>query len=159
MATATNQIWEAFSTLKDQDKLWAWLSQIARHAIVDYYRKRAMVVDPAEAPEDVAEESDEDHNRNAEILSCLSPMIEQLPERYREAILLTDLQGLTQKEMADKLGLSLSGAKSRVQRGREKLKEMLLDCCHFEFDRLGNVLDYERKGGGCVSCACGEADT
>jgi RNA polymerase sigma-70 factor (ECF subfamily) len=46
--------------------------------------------------------------------------------------------------------ISLSGAKSRVQRGRAMVKEMLLDCCHFEFDQHGQVVDYGRKPGACT---------
>ena len=72
-------------------------------------------------------------------------MVESLPDDYRQALLLTEYEGLTQRELAERLGLSVSGAKSRVQRAREKLKEMLLDCCHFEFDRLGRVIDYQPK--------------
>ena len=56
----------------------------------------------------------------------------------------------TQPEMAARLGISISGAKSRVQRAREKLKEALLDCCHFEFDRYGRMIDYHAN---CPECA------
>ena len=68
-------------------------------------------------------------------------MISTLPEPYREALVLTEFEGLTQKQMAARLGTSLSGAKSRVQRGREQLKQMLLERCEFEFDRLGRIID------------------
>jgi len=68
---------------------------------------------------------------------------------YREALILTEYQGLTQKELGEKLGISFSGAKSRVQRAREKLKTMLLDCCHFEIDRLGRVIDYQPRCDCC----------
>jgi RNA polymerase sigma-70 factor (ECF subfamily) len=64
-----------------------------------------------------------------------------LPEPYRKALVLTELEGLTQQELADKVGISLSGAKSWVQRGRQQLKEMLTECCAFEFDRRGGVID------------------
>lgn len=80
-------------------------------------------------------------------------MIDNLPEPYREAVVLTELEGLTQKELAGRLGISLSGAKSRVQRGRQQLKEMLFDCCRFEFDRRGGVVDCEpRSKSDCPEC-------
>ena len=66
---------------------------------------------------------------------------------------MTEYENFTQKEMSQKLGLSLSGAKSRVQRAREKLKGTLLGCCHFEFDRLGNILDYRPKEQTCRCCS------
>ena len=80
-------------------------------------------------------------------------MIAQLPDPYREAVELYELKGMPQQDIADKLGLSLSGAKSRVQRGREKLKSLLFSCCSFEQDRRGNIIGYERKNPDpCEMC-------
>ena len=76
-------------------------------------------------------------------------MVEALPTRYRDAVELVELRGMKQREAAEKLGLSLSGAKSRVQRGREKLRELMLECCHFQFDRSGKVMDFEPRSPGC----------
>jgi RNA polymerase sigma-70 factor (ECF subfamily) len=72
-------------------------------------------------------------------------MVEALPEPYREAVQLTELDGLTQADAAARLGLSVSGMKSRVQRGRERLKKMILDCCHVELDARGGVIDYRSR--------------
>jgi RNA polymerase sigma-70 factor (ECF subfamily) len=75
-----------------------------------------------------------------------------LPQKYGQAVTLNEFDGLTQKQIAEKLDLSLPGAKSRVQRGRKKLKEMLLDHCRFEYDRLGNIIaDHEQS----ENCSCG----
>jgi RNA polymerase sigma-70 factor (ECF subfamily) len=87
-------------------------------------------------------------------------MIEQLPLKYREALTLTELQGYTQVQLSMQLGISLSGAKSRVQRGRLKLKELLLACCHVSTDLLGHIQDYEIKNRHQTevcnsSCDCG----
>ena len=51
-----------------------------------------------------------------------------------------DFEGMSQKEYADRLGISISGAKSRVQRAREKLKDLILKCCDYQFDKYGNVI-------------------
>jgi RNA polymerase sigma-70 factor, ECF subfamily len=64
---------------------------------------------------------------------------------------MTEYHELSQIELAVRLNLSISGAKSRVQRAREKLKEAFLDCCHFEFDQLGRVIHYEPKCSYCAS--------
>ena len=77
--------------------------------------------------------------------NCMLPMIQSLPEKYRDAVMMAEVDGLTQKEIAGKLGISISGAKSRVQRGRAIMKGMLLDCCRFYFDRRGNIIDYDRR--------------
>jgi len=135
--------------LKQEDKLEAWLFQVARRAIVDHHRRRRGV----ELPEDVAEKS-AGRDVTAEVASWLDPMMSLIPEEDREALRLTDLQGLSQKDLAARLGLSVTGAKSRVQRARARLKEALLDCCHIEMDRRGHPIDYSRKRGDCGSCSC-----
>jgi RNA polymerase sigma-70 factor (ECF subfamily) len=101
---------------------------------VDYYRKKESV-ELVELPDDIANENEEELSYNGEIAACLKTMIDSLPEKYKEAVLLTEFKNHTQKELSEKMGLSLSGAKSRVQRGRKMLKDMLLGCCQLEFDR------------------------
>ncbi|MZQ96323.1 MAG: RNA polymerase sigma factor SigZ [Acidaminobacter sp.] len=140
-------------TLMDQEKIHAWIYQIARNVIVDYYRSGKTF---AELPEDLAEgvdgvlgpsaegETGAGGNANAEMAGCLTGMVQQLPEKYREAILLTEFENLTQKALAERLGLSVSGAKSRVQRARKLLKDMMLDCCRLEFDRCGNIIEFQK---------------
>ncbi len=140
-------------TLRDQEKLQSWLYQIARNAISDYYRAHRETVELAEAlllPQEPAVEDDV----VKDLIPSVKAMIESLPDEYRQALLLTEYEGLTQRELAERLGLSLSGAKSRVQRAREKLRQMLLDCCHFEFDRLGRVIDYQPKCDCCTNQEC-----
>jgi RNA polymerase sigma-70 factor (ECF subfamily) len=135
------------------DKLHAWIYQITSNAIVDYYRRTR---ENTELPESLTYEdealSDDPGNANQEIAGCLQGMIEQLPDKYKEAILLTEYQNLTQKELAERLGMSVSGAKSRIHRARKLLKEMILDCCKLEFDRYGNIIDFSKHQNGCEKC-------
>jgi RNA polymerase sigma-70 factor (ECF subfamily) len=147
------KIHDNVNQVEDDTRRQAWLFRIARNAIVDYYRSKSRT--PSVSIEEtgihlVAHEEDND-NLNQTVASWLKDMIADLPEKYREAIVLTEIEGLTQKELAERLGISISGAKSRVQRGRALLKEMLLDCCHLEFDRLGNVIDYSRNESCCAN--------
>ena len=140
-------------TLKHGDKLEAWIYQIARNTIIDHYRHQAKPhSDISEMPDPVAEPVLAE-DRPEELAACLKPMIDDLPEKYRQAIILTEYENLTQKEMSQQLGLSLSGAKSRIQRARQKLKGTLLACCHFDFDRLGNILDYQPREQSCRYCS------
>ena len=137
-------------TLRDEQRLESWLYQIARNAITDYYRTRretGSLPDALLLPELPAEETLDDAVR--ELIPCVRAMVNSLPDEYRQALVLTEYEGLTQKAMGEQLGLSFSGAKSRVQRAREKLKDMLLDCCHFEFDRLGRIIDYQPNNRCC----------
>lgn len=80
------------------------------------------------------------------------PLLARLPASYREALTLTELDGLTQVEAAQRLGISVSGAKARVQRGRAQLKVLLLSCCHVELDRRGGIIEYHARSGSCQRC-------
>jgi RNA polymerase sigma-70 factor (ECF subfamily) len=132
-------------SLKDSAKIESWLYQITRNAIIDFYRTRK----PKEAlPENIIEET-QTESAMERLTPSIQHFIEQLPEPYKEAITLTELQGMTQKDLATTLGISISGAKSRVQRARKMLKDLFFECCHFEFDRYGTVIDYHP-----IACCC-----
>lgn len=136
--------------LEEPGKLRAWLYRIARNAIVDYYRTRR----PSEPlPEDqVEDDAGQLEQAEQELARCLAPLLIELPAPYREALTLAEVEGVPQREIARRQGLSLSGAKSRVQRARRMLREALLSCCHVERDRRGGIVDY-RPPGSCPPCA------
>lgn len=122
-------------TVKSHGSLAAWLYRIAANAIADHYRMQK----PSEEISDelAAPESEPDYV--GDLAACLQPLINDLPETYRAALVLSEIEGLPQKEVAERLGLSLSGAKSRVQRGREKLRQNLSECCDIETGKNGIV--------------------
>jgi RNA polymerase sigma-70 factor, ECF subfamily len=139
------------------DNPLAWLYRVAGNIITDHYRRRAVekkALQQAGADATEADTSDESDGY-AELSQCLLPMIQRLPEDYRDALLLTDIEGATQADAAAKLGLSVSGMKSRVQRGRDRLKQALHRCCEIEINSKGRLVDYTRGGcddpcgGGC----------
>ena len=126
-----------------------WMYRVARNAIVDYYRTRR---EHAELPEGLAASEEPAAEKvEAELALSLKEMVAQLPGIYREAVELTEYQGLSQKKMATRLGLSLPGAKSRVQRARRLLRDMLLACCHLELSRRGEILAYHERCCHCQS--------
>ena len=137
-------------SLKDETKLKSWLYQIARNAMIDYFHSQKPTLELHEwLPKP---ETDPSVKVTQELSECLQPMIQHLPEKYREAVILSELKGLTQKKVAQVQDISLSGAKSRVQRGCALLKEMLAECCQLEFDHGGRLYDYEPKDGNCDPC-------
>lgn len=146
------KIHRGIDKLENQLKLEAWVYQITRNAIIDYYRRSDNGVKVTSELPDVLAEENGNEEIESEVAAWLRPMMEELPEKYREALQLTEIQGLTQKELADRLNISISGAKSRVQRAREKLKDVLLECCHVEVDRRGKVVDWESKEPECRFC-------
>jgi RNA polymerase sigma-70 factor, ECF subfamily len=160
-ATAEDLLQEVFlkvhqqiETLKDARKLEGWIYQIARNAIIDYYRsvRPTISLEASDALQMPAELPDDDII--TELFPSVRAMLRSLPEHDRQALVLTEYQGLTQKELSERLGLSFSGAKSRVQRAREKLKQLLLECCHFEVDRRGHVMNYQPRCNCCSTGAC-----
>jgi RNA polymerase sigma-70 factor (ECF subfamily) len=135
--------------LHADDRLAAWIYQIARNTIADFYRRNGREFESldegAEEDERLATGDEEKWTVEQELALCLRPMVENLPDNYRQALWLTEFEGLSQVELAAQLGLSVSGAKSRVQRGRAMLRQQLLDCCRFEFDRRGGVIGYQPR--------------
>jgi RNA polymerase sigma-70 factor (ECF subfamily) len=127
--------------LKSQEKLMNWAFQISRNVIIDHHKrtKRIHHVGELALPDEAA---CHESTFTQDLATWIPEAIKLLPEKYRQAIYLTEIEGLTQKELAEKLGISVSGAKSRVQRGREKLKDIVLQCCEVVTDKYGNVLDY-----------------
>ena len=156
--------------LKDTQSVVGWTFQIARNAITDYHRRRAVAAGAlAKAADDVDEsaasgrirkgETDVTREAGDEFARCLEPLLNELPDPYRQAITLVELNGASQKDAARALGLSVSGMKSRVQRARGKLKDVVLDCCNVELDRRGGLLGYERRdANACGDCDCGAPD-
>lgn len=147
------KIHSQIDTLRDVQKLHSWIYQITRNTIIDYYRsKKAMV----ELPEALKSAEDSDHSDDNDVFNeltpCIQALIDMLPEKYRDAVVLTVYQGLTQKEMGQKLGISVSGSKSRIQRARQQLKNMLTECCQFELDGSGKIMSYEDKPDSCIKC-------
>lgn len=133
--------------LKDDLKISSWVYQIARNTIIDYYRKHKIRLEDIDTIPVIDETTEESPAQ--EIASGLKGMVESLPEKYAQALLLVEFQGLSQIELARKLGISVSGAKSRVQRGRQMLRDSLMKCCHFQFDRFGTIIGYHP-----ITCCC-----
>jgi RNA polymerase sigma-70 factor, ECF subfamily len=134
--------------LRQTGSLEAWAYQIARNAVIDSYRTRRMhqeLVEELPAEEDFRDMED----LRAPLAASLRATAADLPEPYREALLLVDFEGWSQQALAEKQAVSLSGAKSRVQRARRMLRDLLLACCHFEFDARGGILDYYER---CCCC-------
>lgn len=133
--------------LQSAESLQAWLYRIARNTITDHYRAGRLETVPLDA-----DPLDEEEHENAisAMAECMEPFIQELEPAYREALVMADLHKLPQAEVAKRLGLSLSGAKSRIQRARKMLADAFTDCCELVYDASGNIMDREpRKACGC----------
>ncbi len=136
-------------SLQDPARLQSWLFQVARNALIDLRRRNAArqaeLLSGAEA--DPGDGLEDYERTRRELSGCVASFIERLPDKYRDAVTAVDLQGESQKALAQRLGLSHSAAKSRVQRGRSMVRELLTACCDYEFDARGNVSRYLPRSG------------
>ena len=143
--------------LRDEERYGAWVYTIARSAIADHYRAAArhppggasVAADP-----DVSI-TEEEGAAERELAAHVAVFIAMLPSPYREALTLTEMEGLTQKDAAAMLGISLSGMKSRVQRARQQLREAVEASCRIALDARGRVVSCEpRSDGRLPACRC-----
>ncbi len=125
-------------SIQDESKLQAWIFQVARNAMNDFFRASSK----SGLKEDLPDLEDEEVGfyGKQEMFCCLHPFVEELPDKYKEAIKLADLEGKKQQEVAEILNISLSGAKSRVQRAREILKTKFVSCCNFSLNEDGQLV-------------------
>lgn len=133
-------------SLRSEDSLASWTYQIARNTIQNYYRKKKLL--EVVGKTDIA--ADEKEPDMTEFNRCMLPFIRKLPEKYRKAIILTDLKKMDQVQLAKKLNISYSGAKSRVQRARQLLHSYFTECCTILSDKYGNIISHEPRG----KCSC-----
>jgi len=145
-------------SLKESGHVHAWLYGTARNVIADHYRAPARRRESATGDAidfDLLQGAEAGTDRQAfeELARCLRPMVEQLSAKYRDALVLAELEGLTQEEAARRQRVSLSGMKSRVQRARRSLRDAILECCHVALDRRGGVIGYEKRQPACCQAS------
>lgn len=151
------RVYEKIGSLRQASRIEAWVVQIARNAVADYYRRRPRL---AEAVEDVVDpqgDGEASDNQNHAVASWLALSIDALPATLRDAVRMYEIDGVSQRDVADRLGVSLSGAKSRIQRGRRRLAEILRESCELQLDRRGNVIackPAKPDNCGATSCEC-----
>lgn len=160
-------------SLRDEERFGGWVYRIANSAVVDKARQRARArqIELGEEAEAgarsmAAEESiqfqagavqPDPGELQSDLGECVALFVARLPSPYREAITLTELQSLSQRDAAEMLGISLSAMKSRVQRGREKIRHMFDECCHISVDGRGRVIECEPRRLDEVPSDCRDA--
>ena len=120
----------------DLDNPRAWLFHVARNLLVDRLR---LTREQVPFPDDLSAETITEFVPVDLLSHCLPRVLTELSADDREAVLLCDMQGMTQKDYARRLGLSLPAAKSRVQRARLRLRAQLAEACQVTFDEEGKV--------------------
>jgi RNA polymerase sigma-70 factor, ECF subfamily len=151
-ATAEDIVQEVFikvftrsSQLKESEKISGWIFQITRNAVADHFRRNAKPIRST----DIDWEGSS-HEFNECVAHCLKTLMGTLPDKYRIPLYMAEINEFSQQEIAARLNLSHSGARSRVQRGRRLLKEKLEELYYIKTDHYGNVIACEDK----VPCCC-----
>ncbi len=121
--------------------LKSWLYKITQNAIIDYYKKDNKSV-PLEFD---VKEDDIENSSIGEASEYIKVLLKLLPEEYAKPLFMYDLENIDQKTIAEKLNLTLPNTKSRIQRGRVKLKEQFLECCAVVFDTNGEMVSFDIK--------------
>jgi RNA polymerase sigma-70 factor, ECF subfamily len=151
------RIHQNLDSIGDRERLANWVFRVARNAIVDEYRRAArareqLVPTLVEgAVEEPGSDAEDEPGVLEELAGCLRPLLGGLPVEQRRAVELIDLDGVPQARAAQDEGVSLSGMKSRVQRGRRRLGELLGQCCALTLDARGMPMEYVAPR----SCDCG----
>ncbi len=145
------KVFRGRGTLRDPAKLNAWLYRTARSAIIDHYRKRRPT---EEVPASLAAETELPDDLAKRLQRSVRRFMATLPDAYRRPLEMAEVEGLTARAVATELGLTETAAKSRIARGRAMLREKLTQCCKFEFDPFGKIVDFQQR----APCACGDDD-
>lgn len=126
------------SSNSDIRNIKSWLFQVSRNSIADYFRKHEKYAKPSLVPLD--------NSNPSQVCVCdLSGFVIQkyLPQTFSEPLFMSDIEGKPQKEIAKELNLSLTATKSRIQRGRKKLKELIDDCIEISFNNKNQIVDFQ----------------
>jgi RNA polymerase sigma-70 factor, ECF subfamily len=130
-----------------------WLFGIARNAIADHYREQARTLTAEADALDTAAPLGVSDDERAAVLACMKPLLDSLPGETAQLLQWADMEGRTMQSIAHELGISLTAAKSRVQRARKDFVKVTSDCCAITIDARGRVTDLTpRENNRAVQC-------
>ena len=146
---------KAYDGFRHEAKIETWLYRIATHVAVDRLRGTALRRETMLGEElgEVAEDGREAGSTLEEKTlrraanECIRNVIYGLPENYRTPLILSELEGFTNREIAEILDVSLDTVKIRLHRAKEKLKKALLDACQFSRDERNELTCDPLKSG------------
>lgn len=135
-------------TLKKQKSIKSWIFTIANNVVMDYFNKNSKITNSTIEKPVIEDELLEEHTA----IDCILPLIKNLPSTYKHAMILSEIKGLKQTEVAKLLNISLSGAKSKIQRGRNLLKQGFIDCCDYKLNESGYLVGEHKSKKDCKIC-------
>lgn len=145
------KIFKSIEQIEKESAIKPWIYKITKNTIIDFYKKKK---DMSVAPEIlymIEDEIDDIDNMNEDISNCLINMVFNLPDKYQKVYDLYENKAMKHKEIAEALDISVPASKVRLKRAKDMFKEKLLECCDFEVDKYGNIINYLPKGK-CEDC-------
>lgn len=133
--------WETVENLK------SWMYRIAKNTIIDYYRAKKRKLEVLE--NDFSNESLDDENVIEELSQCIVPFVERLPEEYRTLLKLSELENVPQKKISEQMNMNYVTVRSKIQRGRKKLRQMFAECCHISSAGRGTIICHQKPNDCC----------
>lgn len=134
------------------ENIKSWVYTIAKNVITDYYRKKGLQTNSIE--DDSFFETKTTEDAGQELSVCIGAFVNQLPEEYRALLTLSELKEIPQKEIAEQLDMNYVTVRSKIQRGRKKLKELFEDCCTISQGGKGSILEFQSKTGCTKTSSC-----
>ncbi len=146
------KIYKNIDKLDSDEKLTSWIYTITKNTVIDFYRKNSKDQNNIEFDEQFFFKETQNNDATDELSSCIEPIINSLSPKYSKALYLSEIKELKQKEIAQMLELTPNNVKTIIHRGKKQIQEKLLKCCNYEFDKFGNIIDFDIKDKNCNFC-------
>ena len=134
--------------IKKQESIKSWIYTITNNTINDFFKKQSKQRKLTSETIEINNKVVTEHAAK----DCLLPLINNLPSTYKDALLLSEIDGLKQADVAKILNISLSGTKSRIQRGRNLLKDGFIACCDYKLNEAGYLVGEHKEKKDCKVC-------
>ncbi len=135
------------SDLNAVANLKSWIYKITKNTLIDYYRRKQLEI--TDLKDHYEEEVKDEETAIEQLSQCVLPFIERLPNEYASLLKLSEIEGLSQKEIAQQLNMNYVTVRSRIRRGRNKLRAIFEECCHVQLCRRGGIMDYKDSSNCC----------
>lgn len=146
------KVFKSIEQLENKDAVKPWIYRITKNTIIDFYKKKKDISVSPESLFLIEDDQNIADNMNDDISKCVGEMIFDIPDKYQSVYDMYEKKEMNHQEIADKLDISVSASKARLKRAKGMFKKKLLECCDFEVDKYGNIIDYHPKGN------CGKSD-
>ncbi len=138
---------EGLAGFRGDASLSTWIHRIASNTALDLLRRKKLApAAPADAQPDEIDDTPDPDTPSLEAVAirretgaCIRAFIDRLPGNYRSVLMLSEVEGFTNEEIAAVLGLTIGTVKIRLHRAREKLRAELAAGCSFDRDALGDL--------------------